>query len=97
MLRNYRISLRVNEVSEAIKQKGLLRLCLAMTVPYLSLICHFIYEKNHLERLYSLEKHINEMKEWPFNSKALLIILTGLVLPLALIVIEYLLKKFIVI
>jgi len=48
MLRNYRMSLRVNEVSEVIKKKGLLRLCLAMTVPDLSLICHFIYEKNHL-------------------------------------------------
>ena len=48
MLRNYRTSLRVNEVSEAIKKKGLLRLYLAMTVPDLSLICHFIYEMNNL-------------------------------------------------
>jgi len=45
MLRIYRMSLRVNEVSEVVKKKRLLRLCLVMTVPDLSLICHFIYEK----------------------------------------------------
>jgi hypothetical protein len=42
------MSLRVNGVSEAIKERGLLLLCLAMTVPDLSLIYHIIYEKNYL-------------------------------------------------
>ena len=39
MLRNYCMSLRVNEVSEVIKMKGLLRQCLVMTVLVLSVIC----------------------------------------------------------
>lgn len=49
---------------------------------------------SHLERLYALEKYVSGMKEWPFNIKALLTIITGLVLPVALMIIDHLLKRF---